>query len=94
MSIERRLTALEAFRAGVRGHRRITAIVHSIVSPDFLHSPRVRAEFYGQVLHRLDDESEEDFERRAVAAATAAARAGVLPCLELVGAELAAPDHA
>ena len=45
-------------------------------NPGFVGSPRVRAEFYGHTLHRLDDEAEDTFRARAAAAAKAAAPAG------------------
>ena len=83
-SLDARVTNLEAKAARPAPRRRVFIV--SPTNPGFIDSPRVRAEFYGQTLHRMADESEEDFRQRAVAAATAAAT-GHSVDLTLWGAE-------
>ena len=84
MNLETRLTALEQKAAPSTGPR---VLILSGINPGFLDSPRVRAEFYGQTLHRLDDESEEAFRARAVEAAKAASPTGRMVQLTMWGAE-------
>ena len=79
--LHQRLAALEQSATP----RRVAAILRSIVEPDALDAPLVRAEFYGCTLMREAGESDEAFELRAIAAARAAAPAGTIPRLCMSG---------
>jgi hypothetical protein len=80
-TLHQRLTALESTGAPSL----VRALVRDIVSPGYLGSPRVRAEFYGLTLSRDEGEPEDAFRARAVEAARAAAPRGTLARLALYG---------
>ena len=84
MNLETRLAALERKEAPAAGPR---VLILCGINPGYADSPRVRAEFYGQTLHRLDDETEEAFTARAAEAARAAAGPGRMAQLSMYGAE-------
>jgi hypothetical protein len=85
-SIEARLQELERSAGVFANGPRVLEVWPT--NPGFIGSPRVRAEFYGQTLHRLDDEAEDAFRLRATAAAKAAAPAGCTGVLLILhGAE-------
>jgi hypothetical protein len=80
--LQQRLAALERSAQPSR----VAVILRSIVEPGALDAQRVRAEFYGSTLDRAPNESDQEFELRAIAAARAAAPAGSIPLLCMSGA--------
>lgn len=85
-SLDHRLKTLEEARSRKQPPR-LSAIVHSIVHAEARHLEPVRAEFYGQALARLPNETTEAFRARAVLGAQQVAPPGQIARLLMIPPE-------